>query len=53
MTEFLASMGEATTWLTSQAGKIGEMIVSTPVLFLPIGIFVVGGCIGLFKRLLG
>lgn len=45
-----------TTAFTSVVGWMSDMveaIIATPILLLPIGIFVAGGAIGLAKRLIG
>lgn len=40
------------TWLTTQFSTMLETIISTPILLLPIGIFIAGAIIGLAHRLI-
>lgn len=49
----LDALGTVFTWLTTQFGGLVTTIANTPLLLLPVGIFVTGGVIGLAKRLIG
>lgn len=58
MGEFLAAV-DPTTTITTQVtsflgwmGEIADTIAGSPMLLIPISIFVVGGSIGLVKRIL-
>lgn len=48
---FLGDVGTVFTSLTGWIGKVAETIVSNPIYFVPIGIFIAGAAIGLFSRL--
>ena len=50
MTEFLASMTEIATWFFGQAAKVGETVVSTPLLLVGVSLSIIGGAVGLFFR---
>lgn len=50
MTTFLSSMTEIATWFFSQAAKVGETVVSTPLLLVGVSLSIIGGAIGLFFR---
>ena len=50
MTEFLASMTEVATWFFGQAAKVGETVVSTPLLLAGVSHGIIGGAVGLFFR---
>lgn len=52
MTGFLGTMTEVATWIFGQVTKVGETIMSTPYLLVGTGIFLIGGAIGIFGRLL-
>ncbi len=52
MTEFLSTMTEVATWLFGQVTTVGNTIMDTPYLLVGTGIFLVGGAIGIFGRLL-
>ena len=52
MTEFLAMIGEAATWVMGQATTIGTTIVNTPVIAIDMVVPILGGAVGLFTRLL-
>ncbi len=52
MTEFLGTMSEVATWLFGQVTTVGSTIMDTPYLLVGTGIFLVGGAIGIFGRLL-
>lgn len=40
-------------WLMSGIATVCTTIASTPILLLPVGLFVAGGIIGLSKRFIG
>lgn len=46
----MESITTVTTFLWSEVGKVVETIVSTPLLLIPVGLFLAGGAIGLAKR---
>ena len=50
MTTFLSSMTEIATWFFSQAAKVGETVVSTPLLLVGVSLSIIGGAVGLFFR---
>lgn len=52
MTEFLSMIGEGATWIMTQATGIGKTIVDTPVLAISLVVPILGGAVGIFKRLL-
>lgn len=52
MTSFLGTMSEVATWLFTQVTKVGDTIMSTPYLLVGTGLFLIGGSIGIFGRLL-
>lgn len=46
------ALGTVVTWLTAQFSNMIEVIIATPILLLPVGIFVAGAVIGLAHRLI-
>lgn len=52
MSQFLTTMSEVAEWLFGQVSTVGETIMGTPYLLVGTGIFLVGGAIGIFSRLL-
>lgn len=52
MTTFLTEVGGAVTQFTTWVGTVGSTIVSTPILLVGEGVFLLGASIGLFKRML-
>lgn len=52
MTAFLSIMSEIATWIFGQVTTIGETIMGTPFLLVSTGVFLLGGAIGIFGRLL-
>lgn len=40
-------------WLLGGVGDVVSTIATTPLLLLPVGLFVAGGIIGLSKRFIG
>lgn len=52
VTTGMEALGTVVTWLTTQFSNIIEVIIATPILLLPVGIFVAGAIIGLAHRLI-
>ena len=52
MSELLGSLGSVATTAMQWVGTIAETIVSTPLLLFTVGFLFLGGCIGIFGRLL-
>ena len=52
MTEMISSFAEIGTAIFSQVGTIASTIVETPLLLFTTGFLFIGGCIGIFGRLL-
>lgn len=46
-------LGQVVTAVIGYMGELVDVIVAEPILLLPVGIFVVGGAIGLASRLIG
>lgn len=49
----MESITTVTTFLWSQISEVVSTIVSTPLLLIPVGLFVAGGAVGLAKRFIG
>lgn len=49
----MESITTVTTFLWSQITQVVTTIVSTPLLLIPVGIFVAGASVGLAKRFIG
>lgn len=49
----LSSLKTVFTFLMTAIGDVVSTIASTPLLLLPVGLFVAGGSIGLAKRFIG
>lgn len=49
----LENVGTVSSFLWSEIGQVVTTIVSTPLLLIPVGIFVAGAAIGLAKRFIG
>lgn len=49
----LEALGTAVTQILTWMGNTVTQITSTPILLVPVAIFVVGACIGLASRLIG
>jgi len=49
----LEQIGTVAAFLWEQVGDVVTTIVSTPLLLIPVGIFVAGAAIGLAKRFIG
>ena len=52
MSELIADFGTVATSIFSQVGAICSAIVNTPLLLFTTGFLFLGGCIGIFGRLL-
>lgn len=52
MTELLTSLGSVATSVIGQVGTIATTITDTPLLLLTVGFLFIGGCVGIFGRLL-
>lgn len=49
----LDSLKVVFSWLMTGVGDVCTTIATTPLLLLPVGLFVAGGIIGLSKRFIG
>lgn len=49
----MGQLSTVTTFVWGQVTEVVTNIVDTPLLLIPVGIFVVGAGIGLAKRLIG
>ncbi|WP_294547280.1 hypothetical protein [uncultured Pseudoflavonifractor sp.] len=52
MAALLADLGTVATNVITQVGTICQTIVDEPLLLLTVGFLFIGGCIGIFGRLL-
>ena len=52
MSELLTEIGTVVTQILSTIGNVASSIVSTPILLLTVGFLFIGGCVGIFGRLL-
>lgn len=52
-TNAMEGITTVTTFLWTEIGKVVDTIVSTPLLLIPVGIFIAGAAIGLAKRFIG
>lgn len=52
MAELLADLGTVCTNAITQVGTIASTITETPILLMTTGFLFLGGCIGIFGRLL-
>lgn len=52
VTTGMDALGTVVTWLTTQFSNMIDVIIATPILLLPVGIFVAGAVIGLAHRLI-
>ncbi|MFR1800554.1 MAG: hypothetical protein ACLSWS_00670 [Faecalispora jeddahensis] len=52
MTALISTLGEVMTAIFEQIGTIASTIVGTPLLLFTVGFLFLGGCIGIFGRLL-
>lgn len=52
MGSLLADLGTVATNVITQVGTICETIVDEPLLLLTVGFLFIGGCVGIFGRLL-
>ena len=53
VTTGMESIGTVAEFLWTQVGSVVTTITSTPLLLIPVGIFVAGAAIGLAKRFIG
>lgn len=49
----MESVKAVTDFMWTEVGTVVTTIVSTPLLLIPVGLFVAGGAIGLAKRFIG
>ena len=52
MSELLTDIGTVVTQILFTIGNVANSIVSTPILLLTVGFLFIGGCVGIFGRLL-
>lgn len=52
MADLLSTLGTIVTAIMTQMGTIGSTIIEVPLLLLTTGFLFIGGCIGIFGRLL-
>lgn len=52
MTSFLGLLGSVVTAIFNNVVEIGTIIVETPLLAFPVGIFFAGACVGILGRFL-
>lgn len=52
MGSLLADLGTVATNVITQVGTICQTIVAQPLLLLTVGFLFIGGCVGIFGRLL-
>lgn len=52
MADLLTTLGTVVTQVLTWVGNVATTIVSTPLLLLGVGFFVLGGAIGIFGRML-
>ena len=52
MSALLTSLGEVASSVLTYVGTIATTIVDTPLLLLTVGFLFIGGCVGIFGRLL-
>lgn len=52
MSALLTQLGTVGTSVLSYVGNIATTIVDTPLLLLTVGFLFIGGCIGIFGRML-
>lgn len=52
MSSFLTEIGGSVTQFITWVGDVGTAVVSTPILLVGEGVFLLGASVGLFKRLL-
>lgn len=52
MTAFLGLLGSVVTAIFNNVVEIGTIIVETPLLAFPVGIFFAGACVGILGRFL-
>lgn len=52
MATLLSDLGSVATNALTMVGNIADTIVDTPLLLLTVGFLFIGGCIGIFGRML-
>ena len=52
MADLLSEIGTIVNQIMSTIGTVASSIVSTPILLLTVGFLFIGGCVGIFGRLL-
>ena len=52
MADLLSEIGTIVSQIMSTIGTVANSIVSTPILLLTVGFLFIGGCVGIFGRLL-
>ena len=52
MTELLESLAPMFSTIWVQIGQVCTTIVAQPLLLLTVGFLIIGGCVGIFGRLL-
>lgn len=52
MASLLTDLGTVATNIFSQIGNVASAIVGNPIILFTVGFLFVGGCIGIFGRLL-
>lgn len=52
MAELLTNIGTIVTQIMTTIGTVATAIVDTPILLLTVGFLFIGGCVGIFGRLL-
>lgn len=52
MADLLTQIGTIVTRIIATVGDVANTIVTTPILLLTVGFLFIGGCVGIFGRLL-
>lgn len=52
MSDLLTQIATIVTQIMATIGDVASSIVSTPLLLLTVGFLFIGGCVGIFGRLL-
>lgn len=52
MADLLSEIATIVTQIMATIGTVANSIVSTPILLLTVGFLFIGGCVGIFGRLL-
>jgi len=53
MSAFMTDVGLVFTSFTDKIPTVFNLFMTTPILLLPLGVFVIGAIVGLFKRFVG